>query len=136
MNARRVLAVGLVAGAAAGLWGPGHRSAAADDQKPAASADAQWKALPEAEKNRIRENYREYMKMPPEERARLDKNYERYSKMLPAEKERVRKNWDKFKSLPPDKQKKVLEHAKSAHAADSGKKPPKAKRAEKNHRKK
>ena len=56
------------------------------------SAAERFNALPEAEKQALREKLKAFKQLPPEEKQRLKENLQRFKQLPPEDQERVREN--------------------------------------------
>ncbi len=64
------------------------------------SARERWNQLPEAEKQRLRQNYDRWKSLAPEEKTRLKHNYETFRSLPREQRDVVLKRYNKFKELP------------------------------------
>ena len=80
---------------------------AADE--PTAEQKQRWAALPEADKQRMRENYEKWHKLGPDERRQLKENFDTFRKLPDRDRRLVVERFRKFRSLPPERQSKIRE---------------------------
>jgi hypothetical protein len=60
-----------------------------------------WKALPEAEKVRLRERLRALKAMPADRQAELQQRWTQYRSLTPAQKTQLKARWARYQALNP-----------------------------------
>lgn len=63
----------------------------------------QFKELPPAEQQELRQRYQRFRELSPEKKQRMLERHQRLQQLTPQQREQLRSEWQRLKELPPDK---------------------------------
>ena len=69
-----------------------------------------WQRLTEAQKNEVRDHYREFQKLPATEKQVLVSKFEKFRAMSPQDQNRIRRNYERYKKMPAAEKKRLVSH--------------------------
>jgi len=91
----------------------GASALAQEGTPPPQTAAERFNALPEAEKQALREKLKAFKALPPEERERIKANLQRFKALPPEDQQRVRENLKHFMKLSPEERQDLREKHKA-----------------------